>query len=95
MRRRGWIALGVIVALIAVAGLRLGTARATLSEGDVIVAYAERYVAQTGGALTDCHGEPLEAGWLTVICDGPAGRVTYDVDRSGRLMQGSAAAPSI
>ncbi|MGR3490451.1 MAG: hypothetical protein ACU0DW_00220 [Shimia sp.] len=93
--RRGWIALAVVIAVIAVAGLRLGTARATLSEGDVIVAYAERYVAQTGGALTDCHGKPYAPGWLTVICEGQAGVVRYNVDHGGQLMPEATTEPSI
>ncbi len=81
-----WVApLGLIVLMAGYAGVRLGETRANLTATEVIATYAARYVAETGGQLTDCLAVPADADglWLEVICEGAARRV-YAVDRFGR-----------
>ena len=75
-----------LAALSAVIGYWAGTRQAAMTEGDAILAYAQVYALETGGAITDCHGEPLGEGWLTVVCRGSAGSFRYDVGAGGVLL---------
>lgn len=77
--------MGLVVLMAGYAGVRLGESRVDLSATEVIATYAARYVAETGGQLTDCLAVPAEVEdlWLEIICDGTARRV-YAVDRFGR-----------
>lgn len=63
--------LAAILAVAGVIGLWLGLASAPLSEGEIIERHAADYVAQTGGARTDCYGVPagVEGVRLIVICE--------------------------
>ncbi len=77
--------------LLVMAGLfafRQGYIFANLTETDVINIYAAKYVAETGGALTDCVARPGEGPvWIEVACrsnDGE-GRI-YPVDKRGALL---------
>lgn len=62
-------------------GLWLGTLREPLDESAAIVAVVERYVAETGGARTDCVARPGQGVWLEVIC----AQARYTVTRRGRV----------
>lgn len=78
-------------ALVLIAGLfafRAGYWQANLTETDVINTYAAKYVAETGGALTDCVATPGEAPvWIEVTCrsGNGEGRI-YPVNRRGALL---------
>lgn len=86
--------LGVLALGAAAAGLGLIAGRASLpaTESEIIEAFAARYVAETGGALTDCLARPGDLAladtpvWITVICTGTEGVFVYPVDRKGRLV---------
>ncbi len=89
MRRR-WLFLPLVALVLGTGwiGLRTGGQVARLDEGAVIQAVAERYAADTGGALTDCVARPGAAGesWLRVDCNRPGAEgVTYLVGRFGRI----------
>ncbi|WP_306132280.1 hypothetical protein [Roseivivax marinus] len=99
MMRALWLLpFGLLVLLAFYLGWRQGYARATLSETEVISAYAERYLADRardgtaeGASPAQCRALPGEqAGvWLVVVC-GPephdeARHYTYYVRRSGAL----------
>jgi len=92
--RRVLLALSGLAAL---AGLALGLRLALLTEGDVIAAAADRWVAEEGGRRTDCVGVPDEPpAWVTVICrpgDGAA-KAIYQADRLGRIMRLEPADPA-
>lgn len=81
-----WSPVWGLLGLTAVLGWREGRAFVTMTEGDVIAAYAQRYVAQAGpGARpSDCTAEPGDAAWLVIRCG--RGPVTeYHVSRFGWL----------
>ena len=55
-----------------------------ISETQVINAGASVWVAETGGALTDCVGLPGDAGvWIEVRCSDGAQDRTYLFDKRG------------
>lgn len=76
--------LGVVLGGAALA-LLLGGRSVTTTETAVIEAVADRYVAETGAARTDCHATPAQSEglWLVVICEGAQGGVEYFIDRFG------------
>ncbi|MEL6645322.1 MAG: hypothetical protein AAFQ79_15430 [Pseudomonadota bacterium] len=80
-----------LVALVA--GLWLGSGQAGLTETEVINAMADRYVAETGGARTECLAVPgsAEKVWLEVRCGSGDGLAVYPVDHRGRLIAVDAA----
>ncbi|MDP5334386.1 MAG: hypothetical protein NWR54_05310 [Paracoccaceae bacterium] len=89
------VVLGVIAVLTAAAGTLgylAGARQAELTETDVIMAYANRYVADHGlapEAIRMCHAVPGADArvWLVVIC--AAGREAeraYFVGRGGGLL---------
>lgn len=73
-------------------GYLAGSRQAALSETDVIVAYANRYVQEQGLAPDEvrrCHAVPGQADpvWLVVICaEGSAAERAYFVGRNGGLL---------
>jgi len=74
----------VVLALCAVAaalGLWLGIRREPMDESDAIIAVIDRYVAETGGAKTECVAVPGDDVWLRVLCD----RARYEVRRDGTI----------
>lgn len=89
-----WLWFAPLVVLTVLGGLwafRLGWIVATITETDVIDAYAARYLETAGpdARATDCVARPgLQRGvWLIVSCSGPGRRVDYPVDRFGRLAE--------
>jgi hypothetical protein len=89
------VVLAVIAVLTAAAGTLgylAGARQAELSETDVIMAYANRYVADTGlapDAIRLCHAVPGtdERVWLVVICsEGQDAERAYFVGRGGGLL---------
>lgn len=101
-RRWLWLPLIALVALATVLGLRAGWRYATLTETDVINAYAAHYLADRkqagtgqGARLTDCvafPAAPEDRGiWLIVSCGptpfDPALSYEYAVSRAGRLVE--------
>ena len=87
-----WLWFAPLVLLLVLSGVwafRLGWIAATISETDVIAAFAARYVAAQGSPAqaTDCSAQPGQARgvWIVVTCGAPgAGSVVYAVDRLGR-----------
>ncbi|MEM9755539.1 MAG: hypothetical protein AAF914_06080 [Pseudomonadota bacterium] len=79
--------LGVLALCAAGLGLLWGRAGLPPTETEVIEAMAARYVAETGGAATDCVARPGPGeAWITVYCGRDAARHVYPVDRDGRLI---------
>lgn len=85
----------VIVVLTATAGTLgylAGSRQAALTETDVTMAYANRYVADQGldaAAIRRCHAVPgrVDPVWLVVVCaEGSAAERAYFVGRSGALL---------
>ncbi len=91
------LVLGGLAFAAAGLGLITGLRWADLDESDVIEVWAEKYVAETGGAATDCAAAPgaREGVWLVVSCGSGPDRRVYPLDRSGRLIEWSGGAPSI
>ena len=87
----------VLIAGLALIGLRRGWIVATMTETDVINAYAQRYL-RTGGpdaALSDCvalSGAAYPGVWLIVRCvpETGEGAVDYYVNRRGGLVRNAA-----
>ncbi|OAN75880.1 hypothetical protein A8B78_15700 [Jannaschia sp. EhC01] len=71
MMRQIALPLALILTLAGVVGLYLGVASAPLSESEIIERHAADYVAQTGGARTDCYAVPagVEGVRMIVICE--------------------------
>ena len=92
MPRWLWFApFAALVAVLAVWGFRMGWIRATITETDVIEAYAARYIAVAGASarVTDCSAQPGKAPavWIIVSCERPeTKRMDFPVDRMGRLL---------
>ncbi|MBF9032213.1 hypothetical protein HKCCE3408_17570 [Rhodobacterales bacterium HKCCE3408] len=79
------IALG---AAAVVGGLFWGRASLPPTETEAIAAVARDYVAETGGEMTDCLARPgPPPAWITVYCDGEAGRFAYPLGRDGRPVE--------
>ena len=83
--------LRVVLGLVCVAGalgLWLGTRHAPVSETEVISAIADRYVAETGGARSDCVARPgqTDGVWMVINCGTASSISQYIVDRQGRLI---------
>ena len=78
--------LAALSGIAALGGLLWGRAHLLPTETEVINATVARYMAETGGAASDCYARPgPEAGaWITVYCEGAAGRFAYPLDRRGR-----------
>jgi hypothetical protein len=91
-----WLPLGVLTVVAGLFLFRAGWIVANLTETDVINHFAARYVADQGeGArMTDCTAVPAaDPGiWLVVRC---GGKVSYPVDRFGRLVAPRPAPPSL
>jgi hypothetical protein len=87
MARPFLLSLAGLVGLAGVLGLMLGLRAIGATETEVIERVAARYVAETGGVVTDCAARPATSGglWLVVICGSESGRVEYFVDRTGRI----------
>ncbi|MFN3209155.1 MAG: hypothetical protein ACE369_09165 [Roseovarius sp.] len=86
--RTPWIFVPLLALVLcgAVLALLLGGRAATPSETAVIAVVADRYVAETGAARSDCHATPAQSAglWLVVTCQAINGAgVEYFVDRYG------------
>lgn len=89
--RRGLIlTLAALLAFVGAMGVLLGLRAAPPGETEIIEGVAAEFVAETGGARTDCFARPsaLPGVRLVVIC-APEGGVAraYPVDRLGRAVQ--------
>jgi hypothetical protein len=90
MPRWFWfVPFGLLTLAGALYAFRLGWIAATITETDVINAYALEYLQTAGpdARATDCVARPgAQRGvWLVVSC-GEAPRYDYPVDRFGRLI---------
>lgn len=70
MTRAQMVSLAVLLVLAGAIGLGLGLRAVPPGETEIIEAAAARYVAQTGGAPTDCAARPaaVEGVRLIVTC---------------------------
>ncbi|SHH26757.1 hypothetical protein [Marivita hallyeonensis] len=99
MPRWAWfVPLGLVTLVGALLAFRYGWIAATITETDVINAYANRYLTQDGGPearVGDCVGlaGQVDGAWITVRC----GSISYHVNRFGALISTDAASqrPSI
>lgn len=75
MTRPMWISLAGLVLAATLFGLVMGLRAIPPGETQIIEAAAVDYVAETGGAATDCFARPsvLEGVRLVVICVGDGG----------------------
>ena len=81
---------GALSLAAAALGLSFGMRASPLTETHVIEAFAADYMAETGGAATDCAAapDPRPNVWLVVRCGTGAGARVYPVDARGRLVEG-------
>lgn len=88
MPRQVLLTVSGLVMMAAAGGLYLGRQQAALSETEVINAIADHYVAETGGAHSDCVARPAEdvGAWLVISCGTASSISQYWVDRTGRLV---------
>jgi len=82
-----FVPLGLATLIGALLAFRYGWIAATITETDVINAFANRYVAQDGGAaaqVADCVGlaGQIDGAWITVRC----ADLLYHVNRFGGLI---------
>jgi len=91
-----WFApVGLLTVFAGYVGYRLGQ---PLSEGDVIVHWAQHYVETTkGSAVTDCAARPDARGhvWLVLTCVDPSSDsapVIYEIGPHGGLVGDAAVA---
>ncbi|MGJ8603903.1 MAG: hypothetical protein ACSHXH_07210 [Marivita sp.] len=88
MPRWVWFApLGLATLVGALLAFRYGWIAATITETDVITAFAQRYVTQDGSAdarIVDCVGlaGQMDGAWITVRC----ADILYHVNRFGALI---------
>lgn len=90
MRRGIVLQLAGLLLLAGVVGLYLGLRAVPPTETEIINAVAAEYVAQTGGALTDCHAEPstLDGVRMVVFCQPQTGSPRlYPVDAWGVMVE--------
>ncbi len=79
MMRPILLPLAALLALAGAFGLYLGVAYAPPGETEIINRHAADYVAETGGALSDCYAVPagVEAVRLIVICEREGSEAWY------------------
>lgn len=86
------LVIAVLTAAAGALGYVAGSRQAELSETDVIMAYANRYVAEQGlepAAIRACHAVPGADAWvwLVVVCaQGSAAERAYFVAPGGALL---------
>ncbi|WP_187428694.1 hypothetical protein ROLI_012000 [Roseobacter fucihabitans] len=86
-----WTPLTLLVVALGIWGFRWGWIAATITETDVINAYAQRYLDEAGAdaRVTDCTAIPGDQGriWIIIRCVSPeSGGFEYPADRFGRLL---------
>lgn len=86
-----WLPVAALTLVGAVYAFRLGWIAARLTETDVIVTYAARYLSEAGAGAqaTDCTAAPGQrrSVWIVVTCRTDGGRVyRYPVNRFGGLV---------
>ncbi|GAB5449141.1 hypothetical protein [Gymnodinialimonas sp.] len=89
MMRQIALPLALILAVAGLFGLYLGLASAPVSESEIIERYAAAYVAETGGARTDCYAVPagVEGVRMIVICEAEGSEAWYRaVDARGEVV---------
>ncbi|TDL84254.1 hypothetical protein E2L08_01955 [Palleronia sediminis] len=87
-RRLLFAPVAALIVLAAVLGLRWGMGVARLAEGDVVAAMARRYVAaEPAGDPATCVARPgTGRAWVVVTCGAQGARMTWRVDRLGRVI---------
>lgn len=89
-----FVPLCALVTALAALSFRMGWIVATISETDVIEAWAAHYVAsEAGGSQHDCTARPGHRPpvWILVSCVHHDGRrFDYPVDKMGRLISAAA-----
>ncbi|MDX5412598.1 MAG: hypothetical protein LPK02_06095 [Rhodobacterales bacterium] len=86
------VVIAVLTAAAGTLGYVAGSRQATLSETDVIAAYAQRYVDAQGldaSALRRCHAVPGADArvWLVVVCaKGSPSESAYFIGHGGALL---------
>ena len=90
-----FLPLGFLILIVAYNGIKLGIARANVTEGKVIDYYAQQYLEDhkriigTEAALTDCVAIPSDTPpvWIEVRCSPADGSASflYGVRRDGGL----------
>jgi hypothetical protein len=86
------LVIAVLTAAAGTLGYVAGSRQAALTETDVIVAYANRYVTEQGlepAAIRACHAVPGADAriWLVVVCaEGSAAERAYFVAPGGGLL---------
>ncbi|WP_420005832.1 hypothetical protein [Arenibacterium sp. LLYu02] len=104
MRLLWWLPISVLALGLAGIGFRYGILRQGMSEGAVIAAYAERYLADHRAAelpgqarLSDCSARPSDGLWVWVVvrCQAPGAGVefVYEVNWLGGLNRHSGPQP--
>ena len=75
--------------LAAVAGFWLGSDRLRMTETDAINRVVDAYVAETGGAGTDCFAVPGHSSdvWLEVRCGSQPSVRSYLLNRRGQIIE--------
>ena len=104
MRLLWWLPISVLALVLAGVGFRYGILRQGMSEGDVIAAYATRYLDDHQAAalvgqpdLSDCAARPGNSlwVWMVVRCVAPNAKVEflYEVNWLGGLNRHSGPQP--
>lgn len=108
MPRWVWfLPVGALTAALGLWGFRMGWIASTITETEVIHAYAQRYLAERAAqgaeytaAITDCVAYPaVQRGvWIVVSCEPGTQngdvRYTYHVNRFGGLVSKGKPAPN-
>jgi hypothetical protein len=89
MNRSVVLPIAAILALAGAFGLYLGVVSAPVSESEILEFHAARYVAETGGARTDCYGVPsgVEGVRMIVVCEREGSEAWFvAVDEAGQAV---------
>lgn len=104
MRLLWWLPISVLAFVLAGIGFRYGILRQGMSEGAVIAAYADRYLADHAGAglsgtarASDCAARPGNTLWIWMVvrCTASEAEVEflYEVNWLGGLHRHSGPQP--
>lgn len=89
MSRGVILPIAMILALAGAFGLYLGVISAPLTESEILEHHAARYVAETGGAPSDCYGVPsgVDGVRMIVVCEHEGSEAWFvAVDQAGRAL---------
>lgn len=104
MRLLWWVPISLLALMLAGIGFRYGIIRQGMSEGDVIAAYATRYLADHAAAgfagqaqTSDCAARPGESLWVWMVvrcrARGAGVEFVYEVNWLGGLHRHSGPQP--